>query len=200
MFSKFLVGFFGLFIFLFLFWKRLKEDYASSIIFTSAFYMILGVFAGSIISDRFFPAWWFWADFLGIILFLFLGIFRFKLRVFETLEAAVISFLPWLSFVFLEDSIKKTSTQSLFGFLGILFLISIFFLLDKSYKRFTWYKSGRVGFSGMTTLGTFFLTRALVASFVPNMLSLVGKFESILSAMLAFFAYLMVFNLARETS
>lgn len=190
----------GVLSFLFIFWKRLKEDYASSMVFTTSFYVLIGLVIGEVVAGRFFPVWWFWLDLLGISLGLGLGIFRFRLRNFETVEAVVISFLPWLSLVFLRDAIESNSLHSGVGFLIVLVFVAIFILLDKHYKRFTWYKSGKIGFSGATTLGLIFLTRAFIAVTFPNVISFVGRLDAILSAVLAFISFLVVFDLAREKS
>lgn len=197
---SFTTGLVGILVFLFIFWKRLKEDYASAMIFATSFYVILGIIAGQIIAGKFFPVWWFWFDLLGICLGLVFGILRFKLRIFETLEASVISLLPWLSLVFLKDSIKNSIMVSFFAFLVITFLIFLFMIFDRHYKKFTWYKSGRIGFSGLTTLGMFFLVRALVAATFSNMISFVGETDAIFSGVLAFLSFLAVFTLARETT
>lgn len=189
-----------MFFLLYLFWKKLKEDYAASIIFTTAVYSSIGVLAGYLVSLRFFSEWWFYWEVLFLVAGLLIGVLRFRLRVFEILEAATVSFLPWFSFIFLKDSILNQSILSLLFSIFLMILLAFFFFLDKHYKRFTWYKSGKIGFSGMTTLGTLFLIRALVGAFNLPMLSFVGKSDSILSAIISFSAFLMVYNLSRSTN
>ncbi|KKU09305.1 MAG: hypothetical protein UX13_C0044G0014, partial [Candidatus Woesebacteria bacterium GW2011_GWB1_45_5] len=44
-------------IFLFIFWKRLKEDYAHEIIFKSALYILSGILLGGFIALKFAPPW-----------------------------------------------------------------------------------------------------------------------------------------------
>jgi hypothetical protein len=105
--------------------------------------------------------------------------------------------LPWLGVIFLSDSIEKSNPASFIGFIVIILLIVLFYFLDAHYKKFTWYKSGRVGFTGLTTLGLLLLLRAAVAPIVPDMLSFSGKYEAIISGILAFVSFLLVFNLAR---
>lgn len=190
----------GIFFLLYFFWKKLKEDYASTIIFTTAVYALLGVLVGYLISLEFFSQWWFFWETLFLFVGLVVGVLRFKLRIFEILEAATVSFLPWLSFIFLKDSISNQSLISLVAFVFLLLLLFLFFFLDKHYKRFTWYKSGKIGFSGMTTLGVFFLIRAVVGAFNLPMISFVGKLDSVLSAVISFIAFLMVYNLSRSTN
>jgi len=190
----------GIIIFLFIYWKRLKEDYSSSMVFTSGLYVILGIGIFGAIASRFLPVWWFWFDMLGVAVGLGLSILRYKLRFFETLEALTVALIPWFSFVFLINSIQTSSLVSLVGFIIMLLLLVSFYYFDARYKRFVWYRSGRIGFSGLTILGVFFLIRSLVAVFLSDVLSFVGTLDVLLSAVLAFSAFLAVFNLARTTT
>ena len=190
----------GIIIFLFIYWKRLKEDYSSSMVFTSGLYVILGIGIFGAIASRFLPVWWFWFDMLGVAVGLGLSILRYKLRFFETLEALTVALIPWFSFVFLINSIQTSSLVSLVGFIIMLLLLVSFYYFDARYKRFVWYRSGRIGFSGLTILGVFFLIRSLVAVFLSDVLSFVGTLDVLSSAVLAFFAFLAVFNLARTTT
>lgn len=187
----------GVLIFLFVFWKRLKEDYTTSQIFTTGLYMIVGISLATVFSRKFLEHWWFWLSFIGAALGLILGILKFKLRFFETFEAGVAATFPWLGVVFLSDSIEKSKPASFIGFIVIILLTVLFYFLDAHYKKFTWYKSGRVGFTGLTTLGLLLLLRAAVAPIVPDMLSFSGKYEAIISGILAFVSFLLVFNLSR---
>lgn len=188
----------GIVIFLFLFWIRSKEDHIANQIFSAAFLILFGILLANIISLTFFPSQLFWLNVAAVFLFLSLSIWRYHLRVFETLEAVVISLLPWLSLSYLKDYIAINSLNSLFASLVITLIIVLFFILDKHYKKFTWYKSGRVGFTGLTILGLFFLTRAAVALTFPDVISFSGKFDIYLSAVIAFTSFLVVFNIARS--
>jgi hypothetical protein len=198
MLSGILTSLLGIVLFLFLFWKRLKEDYLGSQIFSTAFYVLVGILAGFILSRRFFPLAWFWAEIVGIALGFSLGVLRYKLRLFEVLEALGMSLLPWLGIYFLKDSIESTSLVSFLAFFGVTCLITLYAFLDSHYKNFTWYSSGKAGFSGLATLGAFFLLRAAFASFFPFVLSFVDKYEAILSGVAAFIFFLATFNLARQ--
>ena len=191
---------FGAMVFLFIYWKRLKEDYSSSIVFASGLYVILGIGIAEAISSKFLPIWWFWLDMFGVAVGLGISIFRYKLRFFETLETLIVSLIPWISFIFLVNSIQTLSLVSLIGFIVMLLLLVGFYYFDARYKRFVWYRSGRIGFSGLTTLGIFFLIRSLVAVFLSDVLSFVGTLDVLFSAVLAFFAFLAVFSLARTTT
>ncbi len=188
----------GILLFFFLFWRKLKEDYDSSRIFTFALFVALGVIIFSFISQKVLPQWWFWADCLGATLGFVLGRLRFKFRFFENLEAVTIGLLPWLSVIFLQDAILNSSWSSLIAFVVLLVIIAFYVFLDTHYKKFTWYKSGKVGFSGLTTLGVFFLIRTAVAAGFPSMLSFLGPIDSIISGVIAFTSFLLVFNLSRQ--
>ncbi len=192
-----LVNLLGAVVFLYLFWKRLKDDYTSSFIFSTGFYIILGILLGFFVSNFLAPSWWFWISLAGGAAGFGLGIVRFNLRFFETFEAAALGLLPWLAIFFLSDSVKNSSAFSLGYFLFILALIVFSYLLSRSYKTFTWYKSGKVGFVGLTIASLFFLLRGVIALLFPFVLSFVGRFEVILSGVVSFALFLLLFNLSR---
>ena len=185
-------------LFLFFYWKRLREDYISSQIFTSGFYILFGIIIGKLISFRFAPDLWFWFSFIGFFLSIWIGILRFKLRIFETFEAAIYAGLTGYLVIQVDLLINQKTLSILIWVIITLCLITLFLFLDKRYKRFTWYKSGKVGFSGMSVAGAFFLIRSLVALFDNDMLSL-GGYEAILSGIVAFTSFLAVYNLAKQT-
>lgn len=193
-----LVNLLGIFIFLFIFWKKLKEDYTAGMIFTSAFYILSLLGVGLFISKFFFARFWFWTAFTGLAIGFAISIFRFKLRFFETIEAVVPGFLAWLGLVFLRDSVVVNSLTSFLAFFVSVSLLVLYYFLDAHYKNFTWYASGRVGFSSLFTLGLFFLIRSSVASFFPFVLSFSGKYEVIVSGVLAFTFFLLTYNLTKN--
>jgi hypothetical protein len=198
MIAKILLNIIGVLFFFFLFWKKLKEDYDSESIFTFAIFIVAGIGITSLISQKVLPQWWFWTSCLGTVLGFILGRLKFKFRFFESLEATTIGLLPWLSFIFLQDAISSTSLPSLIAFMVLLLVIAFYVFLDAHYKKLTWYKSGKVGFSGLTTLGVLFLIRTAVAAGFPSMLSFLGPIDSILSGVIAFTSFLLVFNLSRQ--
>jgi len=187
----------GVLIFLFIFWKRLKEDYASEIIFQSATFIILGIFVGAFLSSRLFPVWFFWASLLGGSIGLTLAIIRFKIKFYESLEAFIIASLPWLSLVFLANSVATSSLSSFLAFLVILFMVFLSYFLDTHYKSFTWYRSGKIGFAGIATASLIFLLRAVLAIGRVSMLSFAGRFEAIISGVMAFCGFMLLYNLGK---
>src|SRR3989344_4045539 len=190
-----LTGLFGCLVFLFIFWKRLKDDYAAEIVFKSATYILIGILATWFISVKFFPEWFLWAEFIGVIIGLGIS-FRFlRVRFYETLEAFVISSLPWVSLTLLKSSVVNSSLSSFIAFLVTLVMIFAYYFLDYHYKEFTWYKSGKIGFAGLFTLALIFVSRSLLALFGIHVLSFVSKFEGIISGAFAFICFLLIFNL-----
>lgn len=193
-----LTSFFGIIVFLFIFWKRLKDDYASSLIFTISFYILLGVMLGSAVTSRFFPTWFLWAVFLGAAAGVGFCIFRFKVRFYEILEAVIIGFLPWLSFIFLKDSVVNQAFSSFVAFLVVLILIYVFYYLDSHFREFTWYKSGKVGFAGLAALGLLSIVRSAASFIKVSMLSFNGKIDALASLSLGFICFILLYNLSRS--
>lgn len=194
--------------FLFVFWRRLKEDYSSSQIFESGFYIIFGVFFLGLLGLWVLPAFvhsspifstaglWFWGAFAGFVLGLTISVVKLNLRFFESFEAGSLGMLIWLALIYLTDSLKNSSLPSLIAFGVCLALICLFFFLSGRYKKFTWYRSGKIGFTGLATLGIFFFFRVLVALFFPFVLSFVGRVDALLSGAVSFILFLLLYNLA----
>jgi hypothetical protein len=189
----------GFFISLYLFWKRLKEDYIANQIFSTAFFSVIGLIIFYLISSKFFSDWWFWATSAGAVVGLSIGVWKYKLKYFETFEAASLGYLIWLSLYFLNDAVTHSNLPSFIGFVTIVILVGLYHFFDNHYKSFIWYRSGKVGFSGLATSTLFFLLRTIVFIFSPHVLSFVPKFEIYLSALASFLFAFLTYNLSRET-
>lgn len=193
-----LVAIAGILVFLFIFWKRLKEDYASEIIFQSAFFILVGIGIINLLTLRISSNLFFWSSLIGAILGLCLAILRFKIKFYESLEALIISGLPWLGFVFLKNSVVNQSLSSFFAFLVILVMVFLSYWLDTHYKNFSWYKSGRIGFAGIATASVIFLVRAGLAIGGVAVISFTGRFEAVISGAMAFCGFILLYNLGRS--
>ncbi len=188
----------GILVFLFIFWKRLREDYSADIIFKAAFLILSGVLIGFLFSLKFFPQAFLWLAFAGGLLGLGFALFSLRVKFYETFEALIISALPWTSFVFLQNSVAASSLSSFFAFLGVLIFIFISYYLDAHYKNFNWYKSGKIGFAGTTTLSLVFVVRAVLAIFGIPVISFVSlRLEAVISSMAALICFALLFNLGR---
>ncbi|OGM76585.1 hypothetical protein A2210_01785 [Candidatus Woesebacteria bacterium RIFOXYA1_FULL_40_18] len=198
MIENILISLSGILVSLFIFWKKLKEDYTSGIIFTSSFYMLSLLGIALVLSRFFFPLWWFWSGFLGVSLGFGISLIRFNLRFYETLEATFAALSPWLALVLLADSVRNASLISFLAFFMVLLLITFYYFLDSQYKNFHWYKSGRVGISGVITLALFFLLRGVISTFFPFVISFVGKYDAVFSTALAFLFFLLTYKLSKS--
>jgi len=198
MLTNILINLAGIVIFLFIFWKKLREDYTSNQIFSTATLALVGISLGFLISLKFFASGWFWFELILALLGFTLGIVKYNLRPFELIEGAVIAFAPWLALIFLSNSVTKINLSSFLAFFSVVSLTTLYLFLDSHYKNFSWYASGRIGFSGLATLGIFFLLRGSLAYFFPFVISFVGKFEVIISGIGAFICFLTLYNLSRR--
>jgi len=191
-------GFAGILLFLFIFWKRLKEDYSSEIIFKTASSILSGMLVFWLISVKFFPPSFLWLEFLGALIGLSAACFTLRVRFYETFEAFIIAGLPWLSSFFLKDSVVESSLLSFFAFLSTLVFIFVFYYLDTHYKRFAWYRSGKIGFSGLTTTGLIFAVRSAIALSGISVISFLERIEVYASGAIAVTAFTLLFNLGRQ--
>lgn len=198
MLSSLLINFLGAVAFLFIFWRELREDYIGEQIFTAGYYILFGVVGAALFASRFFPDYWFWACLVAAAAGFFLSIRQFELRFYETLQAASLALFPWLFLVFLQDAVVAKSITSLVGALVLSGLLALFWYLDKHYRKFTWYASGRIGFAGLTTLGVFFLIRTGVAPFADSVISFAGKYDVIASGLVSLSMFLLLWRLSRQ--
>ncbi len=202
-----IIIFFGVVSFLYAFWNKLKEDYTSNIIFSAGFISLIGILVfflitkfgiltrvefGGIASTGVL----FWISLLGGVVGYLIALFKYKLRLFESLEALSIGLLYLILSVFVADTFVHMSLVSLIGSAVIALLLILFYFLESRYRDFTWYRSGKVGFSGLTTVGLFFLLRAVVAFPFPFVLSFLGRVETLVSALLTFLLFFAVYNLS----
>jgi len=195
---NFLLGFLGVIVFLFIFWKRLREDYSSDVIFQVATYILVGLVLGLTASKLFFPIWFFWLSFLGALMGMFLMIAKFKLRFYETFEAFILAAMPTVSIMFFKDSIIHSSLNSFLAFVASLVFIFLAYWIDLNYKNFTWYESGKIGFTGLFVAILFFLVRTVIAITGIGVVSFVGRFEAIISGALVLICIGLLFNLGKK--
>lgn len=189
---------FGILILLFFLWKRLKEDYHFERIFNFGLVVLGGILIGYLVSYFFLKSYWFWIAVLGTLVGYMIGRFRQRLNFFESLEALVVGLLPWISLLYITDSIKHSSLVSFLAFWVTLCLVVLFFFLDSNYKKFTWYKSGRVGFAGLFVTIIYFLIRTVVALFGFSVISFLAAGEMIVSGLTTLIFMLLLYKLSKQ--
>lgn len=188
----------GILLYLYNFWKRLKDDYTRNQIFSTAFYGLALLVVGYMFSIYFFQSFMFWFTLMGAVVGFIIGIFRYKLKILEVLEAAVLGLISLYAFILLAELIVTNEIFYLFSFVVMILLVLLFFLLDRYYKGFAWYKSGRIGFSGLTVSGVFFMIYAVIAITLGSMISFVSNKDALIASFFALTSFMVVLRLARQ--
>lgn len=187
----------ALFFSLFSFWRKLKEDYVPNSVFSSYILIFVGGLLGLSVSRFVKDLNSFWLISVGGFVSTLIASKLYRLRFFEIFEAATVSFLAFGTIYAALNLLFDFSSEA-FGVLAVVAcLLALYFILDTHYKSFSWYRSGKVGFSGLTVAGIGFLARAIIALTFPNMLSLSGTIDTMLSAGVAFSAFAAIVFLAR---
>lgn len=179
----------------------MREDYISQSIFTASLFVVVGVIVGAALAiglGQLFSesavfsrsGLWFWGAFLSLQVTSFFSSRKLKLKYIELLESMNIGALLWLSIVALPIFWPASVV-------GIV-LFGLFYVFESKYRNISWYKSGRVGFSGFSVLTLLFLFRFVVALLSPDMIIFVGKVDVVLSAAAAFLFAFSVYNLAQK--
>ena len=185
--------------YLFLFWRHLKDDYVSNQIFTTGFFTIAFIAIVAYLSQLLVSTLWFWLCIVAVGVSTFVNSYRFRMRKIEVAEAQVVGLMPALALLYLASYFADQDIKNIAGFGIVLLLFILFFVFNNSYKRFSWYRSGRVGFAGFATLGFLFLARAIVAINFPFMISFVGALEIYSSLVASVTAFAVLIYLARQT-
>ena len=161
----------GTLIALFMAWRKLREDYPESDIFSLCAFIIFGSLAGFIIAGAI-PIidLRFWLSVVLGSLLVYLWSKRLEMRFFEIVEAITPAFLVYLVFVFVSLIPKFLGRFSLFVLtepLLVLGCLGIFYYFSLNYRTFLWYPSGKIGIASLVALAFYFLIRAFVAWFAP---------------------------------
>lgn len=189
----------GALLFLFSFWRRLKDDYFENQIFTTGLYCMFFVIVFLCTSKYFLPSYEFWFALIGILVGLAVANFRYKMRFYECLEASVHAlFLPVIVALF-SHGIVKRQAESFFAAAGVIALVGLYYFLRLHYKKISWYKSGRIGFAGISVLSVFFIARAVLAISFPHMISL-SSYDWVLSSIFAIISVLALLYLTNKPS
>jgi len=189
----------ALLLYIFFFWRRLKEDYISKAIFNAAFLTLIATLVFSQfarLTDH--QNAWFWGGFVGFFMSVMFFARSYKFKIFELYEAAGRSALFLIIAIGLADylSFQNIKSLAIAGFCIALF--GLFIVVDANYRKFTWYRSGRVGVAGLIILGVFFTARAIVAALGFDILSILGRIDFIFSGIVAFLHFFFVYHLSQN--
>jgi len=187
----------GIVVFLYITWRRLKEDYLSSQIFNLLFTNILIILASIIVTNYFLRDYIFWAFLIGFLIGSVFASIKFGLKFIEVIEAEVFAILFYFTIIFLRF-IPLGSVNELLLLATFVLLIPIFIMVERNYKNFAWYRSGRRGFTSMFIIGLFFLIRSLIALINPSMVFLLLDYDPIISGIISFVSFSIIFYLGRK--
>lgn len=173
------LGFLGFFLFSFILWKRLREDYPGEDIFSFTLGLFLGGISSYWAASKVIPVLSFWFALLGALIVGVVLMRRYTFRFFEVVDALAPAWF-WLALFIFRNEISGAALFSLLAFK----------FLEKRYRRFSWYPSGRIGFAGIASLALFSLLYGLLAILPLSVLSLArdlpgGLISAILTLSLA---------------
>lgn len=160
----------AVFSFAFVLWKKLKEDYANELIFKFTLALLAGIGLGAWIASVWAPDFVFWASLAFGIAFGFYFIRKWQMRFFELIDGVSFAALVFMLILYLGQVVKILPSVSYFVFArgGLsLLLLGFYAYFLRSYRRFSLYPSGKVGFAGLATLALFFLGRAVIFGAQP---------------------------------
>lgn len=189
-----LLVFLSLFFYLFFLWKYLRDDYDTNKVFTFGFTTFISCVAALIIASLIVNFWFY----VGIVVYGFITFLLFRkfgFRFFELLEAATPGYLFFLSTMYLRGVINNGESWNYALLVISLVVLLLFFVIKKHYKKFNWYKSGRLGFASMFSLGTIFFARSVSEVVAEGAISNIGVVGFIPSAILSFLAFFSLYNL-----
>lgn len=192
----------AIFAFMFVWWRGIKDEIGVNEAITTSVYLalalLIGLGAGAIASQRvgsisnfFTPSglgYWF------AVLFSFLCLYF-------TMRHSGVGF-----FDYFEKFVNAMLWMGLFvtGMHLVVVALSLFLFIwfRSTYKKISWYKSGKVGFAGLMAVAFYFLIRAVVELLMVNLLSFgsIGRIDGVFSIGVVFLAIYSLYNLANNTN
>jgi len=194
---KIVANFFGAVLFLYLLWRRLKEDYKREDVISAAFLILIADYLGFLLAKYLLPGWWFWVCLVFSFSALYFSSRKFKIKIFEAIDAYVFSSFSLLTMYLLQLLISDPSLVLGLTFLVSLIFVAAFLVVNANYKRFRWYKSGRVGFTGIAISALFFLTKGVIALFADGVVLFSGVVEPYLAFTLVAVCVFIIYRLSR---
>lgn len=183
--------------FLFIFWRKLREDYLSSQIFSLGILGLVSLVVTVILVEWYGRVEYRWLS--VVVPFCVMTAYSIKnhMRINEVTNALFPALVIGnICYLLLEPLPSKKLL--LFLVLANLLFLPLFFFLESNYKRIQWYKSGKIGFSGLLSSSIFFAANAAVAFSSFPMIFFVGKINAVVLLVLAVFSLLWLFLLSRK--
>lgn len=189
----FLVNFLSFFVFAFVLWRRLREDYPNNKIFL----LTLGLVGSMVVGNWVFGRWPYFSFWASLLLGVSIGAYLVKkldMRLFEVVDAVAPA---WFWFLMLGGP-ASPSQSGLTGFLstrapgalvepamaGVALLG--FTLFNARYRTFSWYPSGKIGFAGLAALALYFLSRFIFGVYIALTSSLIAGVFSVIIGLVLF--------------
>lgn len=162
----------SVFIFAFVIWRKLKDDYQHDQIFYLTILLLLGGVGGLLAGIKLFQRDYLLSFIGGLVILGLYGIKKLKFRIFEATEAIVPAVLWLVLFAYPSYLLRREQIFNIVIEIGLaaMSLLSYYFF-SKNYRRFYWYPSGKIGFAGLMAAAFYFLGRLGIAIFQSLMLS-----------------------------
>lgn len=192
----FVLGFLGMVIYMYLTWKKLKEDYVDSEVIIYLWLAVLGFMLGGrmvfgILNWKMWNNWWEWLLFWEKPGINYLGAYfgwlwvtfwvakTYDWKIWRLLEDTTKTFLVLVTFCLLGDFLRVWGDRQIVIYL--LLVLGLFFWsawVERRYRSFGWYKSGKKGFVWISVNFWLWLALAVIekqlAYVFPSLLSGVG--------------------------
>ncbi len=185
----------SVFVFLFAFWRNLKEDYIPSQIFSTAFYVLAFSFTGYGMS-YFASIYTFWIVIVFFTIGLIHGFRRKGIKPNEAVDAMAVSI--WLALLFtLPIILIHASIDKVIFYIMVTVSGVAYFAVKKYYKTFVWYRSGRRGFPAYFSIGLFFLLRSFVSIINPGLTLFQTEYDIFISGLISAVSFFNIFVLGK---
>lgn len=189
--------FLGITLFLFVFWRGLKDDYIPSQIFSISFTVFFTLILTYVLSLYFFKQYRFWLIVLALFIGFLVGSKRSGVKFYESWDSYILALLSSF-FVSVFILYKNWNINWILFYISIVFSFIVFFIIKNIYKSFIWYKSGKRGFPGLFSIGVFFLIRSIISFIKPDYTISLIEYDLFLSGLISFLSFLNIFMLANK--
>jgi hypothetical protein len=188
-------------IYLFLFWRKLREDYYQEALFSLSLVQVL-VLTGLywLIQYRLVLNFYYLEVVFVVIAYLLVSLWfkRGEVNKIEIIEGSLIAYwwvnLFWCTLLLFKDW-SHWQSLGLEVFVTVLSLV-VYLIVNNNYKKFGWYRSGRVGIAGLTALGAALLLKGSVVFVFPTVFHF--PIAPLIFGAFAFLDFMLVYMLANQ--